>query len=474
VRLARAIPVVLAAALLGGCVYYNGMYNTKRLAGSAREAERDGRTFEANNLWGQVVTRAESLVARHPDSKYVDEALVLKGVALARLNQCEAAVAPLGRMSLLPADAEVAEEASVALGRCQLQLGDPAVAEIAFARAAESGDPVRRREARLLRGRALRMTGRHEEAVAALEGSSDPPAANERLLALAGAGRREAALALADSMLATRDTAARWDTMVVAVGREDPATASALVDRLEGRPDIPATIRAGLFLEDGLRLVPLDSVRAESRLRQAAQADSAGDAGERARLRLTRLSLTRARSVSELRPIAKALDERVEQRSALADEVGQLRESVGRILAAGDSVSAGAAQADLHLFLAAETARDSLAAPALAASLFRSIVEATPDSPYAPKAILAGQILDPVWGESAVPLLEARYAGSPYVAFILGAEPYGYRELEDSLQSFALGLGAGRPPRVRGPGVRPDSLPTRPGSPPPPRRGLEP
>ena len=78
----RPLSIALVAGLLGGCVYYNGMYNTKRLAGSARRAERDGRTFEANNLWGQVITRAESLVARHPDSKYVDEALVLKGVAL--------------------------------------------------------------------------------------------------------------------------------------------------------------------------------------------------------------------------------------------------------------------------------------------------------------------------------------------------------------------------------------------------------
>jgi tetratricopeptide (TPR) repeat protein len=474
VRISRALSVALAAALLGGCVYYNGMYNTKRLAGSARKAERDGRTFEANNLWGQVVTRAESLVARHPDSKYVDEALVLKGVALARLNQCDAAVAPLGRVSLLPADAEVTEEASLALGRCQLQLGDPAVAEIMFARVVESEDPVRRREARLLRGRALRMTGRHEEALAALEGSSDPHAANERLLALAGAGRREAALALADSMLAIRDTTARWDTLVVAVGREDPRTASALVDRLVGRPDTPAITRARLFLEDGTRLAPLDSVRAESRLRQAAQGDSAGDAGERARLRLTRLSLTRARSVSELPPIVKALDQRIEQKGVLAGEAGQLRESVAGILAAGDSVSAGAAQADLRLFLAAEAARDSLAAPALAASLFRTIVEATPDSPYAPKAILAGQVLDPVWGESAVPLLQARYAGSPYVAFLQGTEPYGYRELEDSLQSFALSLGAGGRPGVRRPRVGPDSIPTRPGSAPPPRRGLEP
>ena len=95
------------ALLLGGCVYYNGMYNTKRLASSARKAERDGRTFEATNLWGQVVTRAETLITRHPDSKYVDEALVLKGLALSRLSQCNTAVAPLGHVSLLPEDAEV-------------------------------------------------------------------------------------------------------------------------------------------------------------------------------------------------------------------------------------------------------------------------------------------------------------------------------------------------------------------------------
>ena len=473
-RTTRALSAVLMAALLGGCVYYNGMYNTKRLAGSARRAERDGRTFEATNLWGQVVTRAESLVARHPDSKYVDEALVLKGIALARLNQCEAAVGPLGRVSLLPPKAEVTEEAALALGRCQLRLGAPGVAEIMFARAAESKDPVRRREALLLRGRALRMTGRHQEAVAALEGSSDPRASDERLLALAGAGQREAALALADSMMATRDTATPWDTMVVAVGREDPATASAMVDRLERRPGTPATVRARLFLEDGLRMASVDSGRAEARLRQAAGVDSAGDAGERAKLRLIRMALSRTTSVADLPAIATELDQRIQRKGAPASEAGQLRASVGSILAASDSGAAGAAQADLRLFLAGETARDSLAAPALAASLFRTIVEVMPDSPYAPKAILAGRTLDPVWGESAAPLLETQYAASPYVAYLQGYEPYGYRELEDSLQSFALALAAGGSPRARRPGVRRDSLPTRPGAAPQPRRGLEP
>lgn len=468
----RAVSIALLAGLLGGCVYYNAMYNTKRLAGSARKAERDGRTFQANNLWGQVITRAESLVARHPDSKYVDEALVLKGVALSRLNQCEEAVAPLGRASLLPPDAEVTEEASLALGHCQLQLGDPEVAENAFARVAESKDPVRRRDARLFRARALRASGRYQEALAALEGLKDTRAAGERLLALAGARQREAALALADSLLETQDSTAKWDTVLVALGREDPATASGLVDRLEKRPGTPAAARARFLFEDGVRLAPVDSARAEARWQQAAQVDSSGDVGERARLRLSRLKLSRAASVLDLASIAKELDERIKRKSTVAGEAVQLREAAIRIKLASDSAAAGAAQADLRLFLAAEIARDSLAAPALAAVLFRTIVESTPESPYAPKAILAGKVLDPVWGESAMPLLEERYASSPYVAFLQGAEPYGYRELEDSLQNFALGAAA--PPAVRRRPNREDTPRTPDGPTPRPRRVLEP
>ncbi len=119
-RVARLGLGAVTLLLLGGCVYYNGMYNTKRLAGSARKAEREGRTLrDANNLWGQVVTRADILVVRHPDSKYVDEALTLKGIALARLNQCANAVRPLSHGATVTGDAVTAEESGLALGRCQ-------------------------------------------------------------------------------------------------------------------------------------------------------------------------------------------------------------------------------------------------------------------------------------------------------------------------------------------------------------------
>jgi hypothetical protein len=118
---AGVIALLAVAMLLGGCVYYNGMYNTNRLAKSARKAERDGRQFEATSLWGQVITRADSLVARHPRSKYADEAKVLRGLALARLNQCPEAVGPLGNLSLIDRTDDLTEEAALALGQCQLR-----------------------------------------------------------------------------------------------------------------------------------------------------------------------------------------------------------------------------------------------------------------------------------------------------------------------------------------------------------------
>src|SRR5687768_18434017 len=116
--------LTLASALLGGCVYYNGMYNANRLAGSARKAEREGRTLEANNLWGQVATKAESVVARHPTSKYAEEAIVLRGVALARLGQCEQALGALARTPLGSMPDDLTEDGLLATGRCQLALGN--------------------------------------------------------------------------------------------------------------------------------------------------------------------------------------------------------------------------------------------------------------------------------------------------------------------------------------------------------------
>ena len=71
----------LALGLLAGCAYYNGLYNANRLVKAAEKAEREGRVGEARSFWAQAAVKAESVVARYPESKYRDDALLLRGRA---------------------------------------------------------------------------------------------------------------------------------------------------------------------------------------------------------------------------------------------------------------------------------------------------------------------------------------------------------------------------------------------------------
>jgi hypothetical protein len=433
----RPFAGVLLALLLGGCVYYNGMYNTNRLAHSARKAERDGRTFEATNLWGQVVTRAESVVVRHPKSKYADQASVLRGLALARLDQCPTAVGSLSRVTLLDRTDDLTEEAALALGRCQLQLGDPGLADLAFARVIDSRDSVRRREARFLRARTLRLTGRYPEALALMNESRDPRNREDLLLALVGSGQPDQAFVQADSMLASGDTAIRWDSVVVALGQQDPQTASRLVDRLDVVAPGAPEFRARRLYEDGLRLWSVDSARAVARFATAAAIPGHTESTSRARLRLLRLALAATRSTVELPPIEDSLAEIASRAGGSAGEAEALGATTTRLRTVADSAIPGTPQGDLRLFLAGETARDSLAAPALAAGLFRHVVYGWPDSPYAPKAMLAAQQLEPDENSAERLRSDSAWSGSPYLAMLRGEDAPGYAALEDSLAAFA-------------------------------------
>ena len=450
--------------LLGGCVYYNGMYNTNRLAKSARKAEREGRPFEAQGFWGQVVTRADSLVLRHPRSKYADQAMVLRGLALARLNQCQEAIGPLGRLALVQLSTDFTEEAALALGRCQLQLGDAGLADLAFARVLNSADSARRHEARFRHARALRMSGQYEEAVALMRESPDPRAREDLLLALTGAGRTEEALVFADSVLAQHDSTFAWDSVVAAMGRQDPRAASSLVSRLADDPRATPELKARRLYDDGLRLAGTDSAAAVARFRQAAGVSGASESSERARLRLLRATLSSARSVQELNRSADSLAALSALSTPTGLEAGALQIEVEQIGRLDDSARAGVPQGDLRLFLGAESARDSIHAPLLAATLFRQLADHWPTSPYAPKALLAAERLDPADPDGVHNRLDSLYHDSPYLAVMRGEEAPGYRQLEDSLQVFA----AAQPvlvPRRGGGVVRTPGRGARPGQP---------
>ncbi len=437
----RASPValllsLLAAGALGGCVYYNGMYNANRLANSARKAERDGRPFEASSLWGQVATKAESVVVRHPQSKYAEEAAILRGLALARLGQCETALAPLSRVTGANINLDLQEDAWLAAGRCHVTLGNMPAADAAYAQVLDSKDRYRRREARIQRARTLRSAGKYDEALSTLTGVKDQRALPELLLALAGSGRVPEAMVLADSLVAQGDTTQPWDSLVVTLARQDPLRGSSLVDRIRRLPNRTAETQARWLLEDGIRLAEVDTARAAARFREAVKVGGSGEAAGRATAQLVRLALRGVTQPRELSPLIQTMRGLANNRS-LSTELSQLSATATAILATSASLMPGSPQGDLRLFLAAESARDSLLAPRLAEGMFLRILHGWPESPYAPKAVLAAQQLNPAWSDSARAVLEARYFESPYLALIRGEEASGYRQLEDSLGAFA-------------------------------------
>jgi hypothetical protein len=184
---------------------------------------------------------------------------------------------------------------------------------------------------------------------------------------------------------------------------------------------------------------------------------------ELARLRLVRVALSASQSLEELVQHGDSLAPLATVPTSSGLEAAALQLQIAQLRSLGDSGQPGVPRGDLRLFLGAEAARDSLHAPAVASALFRRLAADWPASPYAPKALLAAEQLDPSDEEGTRTLLDSLYHDSPYLALVRGEDAPGYRVLEDSLQAFA----AAQPvliPRRAGAGAR-----TRPGAPSPPQ-----
>jgi hypothetical protein len=463
----RAWPI-LVLLVVGGCAYYNGMYNTKRLAGRARKAEREGRPFEATGLWNQVAVKAESVAIKHPSASWSDEARLLSATALAKLNQCPRAVRSLEAVAASARDPKVAEEAALMLGSCRLQEGDAEGASVAYVRLLNSRDPSRRSLARYQHGRALRLSGQFDAALAELSTSTHPHVRGERAAALAGSGQIPEALVLADSLLAERDTVAPWDSLLSLVAERDPEAAERLTDRIAGAQNMPPALRARLLVLDAQRSSESNPARSAQRLQQADSLGEGSPIQAEARLEQTRIMLTRVATLDELLQALARLDASAEDGARLDGGQAQLEFTARRVVTYADSIPAGAPFGDLRLFVAGEIARDSLNAPALAASQFKRVASDWPDSPFAPKAMLALILLDPARADSLREALLARYPDNPYVALAQGGDSPGYEVLEDSLRRFgATFRPGGRPVRAAPARRQPTQQPATPREPAP-------
>lgn len=459
-RLLRTLPLLL---LLPACVYYNGMYNTKRLAGQAERADRDGRTFDATGLWGQVSAKAESLIVHHPDSKWAEEAMLLRGRALARLGDCANAVGPLERVMLTSKSAEFAESAALLAGSCRVTMGEPLGAMAAYGRLAESHDKSRRAFALYAQGRALSLSGSHAAGYERLSASNHPRAQGERAAALAGSGRLTEALAVADSLLADRDTLAPWDSLLTWMRRHDPEPAAVLSTRFAADSSLPRPLRVRLLLRDAEFWLLRDSTRGASRFIEAKTLGQGTPLLNEIRVREAMTRLRVVDGIDGLQEQGSALADVGEIAGPLAGEASRLAGVARRVALVADSAPSGAPRGDMRLFIAAEMARDSLRSIPFAGAQFRRIIAEWPESPYAAKALFALMALEPEHHDSLRGELESRYPDSPYVLLARGDEAAEYTVLEDSLRRFAQSFRPeGRRPAAPRPAQPPGQQPAQP------------
>ncbi|HEX4574745.1 MAG TPA: hypothetical protein VH158_06395 [Gemmatimonadales bacterium] len=487
----RATALVLAGACVAGCGYYNGMWSAEHLAGEARKLERQDRAGEARTYWAQAAVKAESVLVRHPTSRWADAALVLHGEALARSGACAPAAAPLARAIATVRDPALLERARLARAECALDANDPATAGRALAGVTESSDAARRSRAAFDAGRVAALEGDEEAAAEWFRRSAAPGALAARVRALVAAGRVADALEWTDTLAHGPVEETAWAAMLIdlrrAAGLE--ATSRAL-DRMLAHRQTPRGVRARLWSADGDALLAGGRTAAAA-ARYAAVVALVPDSseGQVARVRALRVLCVAAESVPQLAAPSAALERLLQGGGGVAQSEGQALIALIRRIAHQQDRSTG------ERFQLAEAVRDSLGAARLAGRLFLELARQEPASLFAPKALVAAAALEPERHDSLVAVLDARYATSPYTLALRGEQSPGFAAAEDSLAT-ALGLAAGRAssrfvgrvalpvPGPRGPpldgpvvaaGVAAPPPPARPERPEPPgRRGARP
>jgi len=432
----RAGALALAGWAAAACAYYNAMWSAEHLANEARKLERQDRISEARSYWAQAAVKAESVVARHPTSRWADEALVLRGEALARSGGCAGAAEPLERALASVQDEALRERAELATAECALARGDAAAAIGALHGVTESRDGSRRSGAALLAGQAAELEGEPMAAAEWFRRSDAPAAVAARVRVLLAAGRIPDAIALTDTLARLRFREAEWAAVLQQLRQAaDAEAASAALDHMLARRRPPAGARGRLLFADGDALLAAGRIdAAAARYAQVAAVVPDSSAGQLARVRAVRVLAVRAESLPQLAPVEEQL-KRLQQSGAAgtaATESRALESLVGQIRQHDD-------QSEGRRFRLAELVRDSLGASRLAGRLFLDFARATPTSLFAPKALLAAAALLPERRDSLLAVLDSRYAGSPYTLALRGELSPAFGAAEDSLAT-ALGL----------------------------------
>ena len=421
----RALTLLLAV-LSAGCAYYNAMWSAERYAKDARRAERRGQTAEARSHWAQAAAKAERVAIRHPRSRWADDALTLQAEGLARSGSCDQTGEVIKHVRETVSDRVLLERVSLVDAECALIAQQPAQAQAAVGPALASKDESRRSRAELLAGQAAAALLDYDGAVAHFERSRETAARPALARVQIAADRPAEATRVIESLTGEEYAGDRPDLLTRLAAAAGPPAASTALDRLLARGK-------RIELQEQCRLLIADADRrfangdydvAAERYQRAATLAPVGtsEAGQAA-LGTQRVLLTGASHRADLKPIESALARLSLEPGAVGAK--RLLDLVRQVAIVPETPAAG--------FRAAEFARDSLSAPALAGSLFLEVADRDTASIYASKALVAAISMLPDRRDSIVAVLDARYATAPYTRAFHGEASVAYAAAEDSL-----------------------------------------
>jgi tetratricopeptide (TPR) repeat protein len=164
---------VLAAALAAaGCAYFNTLYNAKRLYAEAQEVPRarDGTASSSTrDKYDKVIAKCEAVISSYPDSKHVDDAILLIGQCLYETGDYGGAIQRLSGLDTLSNDAKIKSEGRLVTAKSYIAKDETDKA-IPFLRQAVDEDPKNASgETLFYLGTALVKVGEEDAAVKYLE-----------------------------------------------------------------------------------------------------------------------------------------------------------------------------------------------------------------------------------------------------------------------------------------------------------------
>ena len=440
-----AVTFVIVGTMVGGCAYYNGLYNANRLAKDAERAEREGRESDARSLWAQVAVKAESVVARYPQSKHRDDALLLRGEALRATGDCDQAIEPLTQALVSSPDSAIRTNSRVLLGLCHYDAARYQVADSILTPLTNSGDSTLAALAFFWRGRARLAMGAYAGAAQDLDACGVPQANLHLAVAYTYLERPQAVRRALSQVQPGSIDESQLLVVLGIVGAVYPDVAGAAVDDWSQNPGLASEAKGLLQLEDGERWLERDGVpTAVARFEQVIVTAPGSRTARTAEVELILAELRLADGVEQL----SGMFDRLEGVGPEGQEAARLRYpqlvadlgmAAGALEASGsrgEVAELGGSNADLDLFMAAESFRDEWSASTVAAAIFREIPLRFPGSAIAPKALLAAAWVDPARADSLLNALRRNYPSSPYTLAIAGALSEEYTAIEDSLRTL--------------------------------------